>query len=330
MRKENRRRFRGGALIGMAALCVIICLSLSLGVTFCRYESVIYSDKTGAFTADRQWLSMEVGTWENNAAFVTVSNGEGSSYASDDITFSLELTVSAGIENPSVAAPVVTAQDANGNEVTYTGYWEEITDGSVKDYSCGAGWVYRFYSDPGSRETTFTLDGGRLSQWTGTVSVELPDSVSGPCVFTLTAARSDSPVRVEAATSAALIVLPTESEAADTGVLAEGGQTVYLNDWVISSASDIHMVDIGVQAEATTNSPYVVPSVSVDQNGSSTLTLALSEAAQSLFTTGVSAAAEGTEEETDEGVSGTETEEKMSVNASSSETEDDSGEDNDS
>lgn len=309
MRKENRRRFRGGALIGMAALCVMICLSLSVGVTFCRYESVIYNGAMGTFTADRQWLSMEVGTWENNAAAVTVSNGEGSAYATDDIAFSLELTVSAGIKDASLAAPFITTKDASGNDVTYTGYWEEITDGSVKDYSCGSGWVYRFYSDSGSRETTFTLDGGRLSQWTGTVSVELPDSVSEPCVFTLTAVRSDSPVRVEAASSAALIVLPTESETADTGILAEGGQTVYLNDWVISSASDTHTVNIGVQAEAKTSSPYVVPSVSVDQNGSATLTLALSDAAQSLFTTGTVAAQTlvGMESETDGSESGTET-----------------------
>ncbi|MCD8046840.1 MAG: hypothetical protein LUE90_09485 [Clostridiales bacterium] len=179
----------------------------------------------------------------------------------------------------------------------------------MKDYSCGSGWVYRFYSDSGSRETTFTLDGGRLSQWTGTVSVELPDSVSEPCVFTLTAVRSDSPVRVEAASSVALIVLPTESETADTGILAEGGQTVYLNDWVISSASDTHTVNIGASAEAKTSSPYVVPSVSVDQNGSVTLTLALSDAAQSLFTTGTATAQTlvGTESETDGSESGTET-----------------------
>lgn len=175
------------------ALCVLILtLSAVLAVSpaFARYRTVLdpFSYAFQAKKADNIYLwsgktdsgyTPLSGAWtvtaQGSELPILVTNGTGADHARDDLTISIRVAATEGIQagnnlNLSLRA----------GEETYTGYPTAIDPGTAFFEDFGAGWIYRFLNTDGE-ELTWELEGKKLSEFSAILtcggSVPLDESM---------------------------------------------------------------------------------------------------------------------------------------------------------
>lgn len=117
-----------------AALCLILCAALTVGVTQARYSKQIQQG-TVSFETKKSALSVAVGQWTpgddgSYSAAITITNN-----AEEAIQYSVSCLSSLGSEQVTVRL------DTTDAEV------QAIVEGSMLHKTFGSGWIYSFLSE---------------------------------------------------------------------------------------------------------------------------------------------------------------------------------------
>ena len=173
----------------LTLLCLVICLVLSVGVAYGRYQwefprrSYVFAPELPdsiflCGSVPGEWLDHGVlpeleEKWLPNAEGVKldfgVTNGNEKQVSQEDKTYVVRLAAGLIIEDPEKLIVTLYWWDSQGELHWENGVPTPIEKGSMLHASYGDGWVYQFYGD--DEELTFTLAGGQLSYANHTIAV---------------------------------------------------------------------------------------------------------------------------------------------------------------
>jgi hypothetical protein len=188
LQKKHDTQFLRGVCLAFA--CVTLCLTLTVGVTYARYQwesprqSYVFApDKpdqvllSGSITEQaleekelpsfpEQWVQTENGLQLDFA----VTNGTFAEPAQRNQKFTLYLTGGVGIGSAEALTVTIHWQDGAGNIIQTQAVAQAVERGTLLYDSMGDGWIYRFFE--GQQELKFLLEGGeiRYENFTLTVS----------------------------------------------------------------------------------------------------------------------------------------------------------------
>ena len=174
----------------LAVLCMLVCLVLTVGITYARYQSE-FSRRSYIFTPaapneirlygggiSDAWINGGTlpsldDTWEKTETGAkldfSVTNGQIGSFSQEDQTYVIRLAAGLSIQDPGNLTVTLHWTDAEDQSHSVTAVAEAIETGSLLYDTYGDGWVYRFYT--GWSEDKFTLTGGSLQYCNYTVTV---------------------------------------------------------------------------------------------------------------------------------------------------------------
>ena len=173
----------------LTLLCLVVCLVLSVGVAYGRYQwefpgqSYVFTPELpanlflcghisegglngGTLPAlEEKWLP----DGEGVKLDFGVTNGNGQQVSQENQTYVVRLAAGLSIENPEKLIVTLYWWDSDGTSHWQNGVPTPIEKGSALHASYGDGWVYRFYGE--QEELTFALTGGQLSYANYTIAV---------------------------------------------------------------------------------------------------------------------------------------------------------------
>lgn len=164
---------------GLCALLLLVSVTVALAPAFGRYRTILdpfaYHFQAKEPFAVYLWGGKTTngytplnGDWtvtpEGSELPVIVTNGTGTDYARYDLTISIRLAATEGIqEGNNLTLTLRTA------EKTYTAVPSQIGANTAFYEDFGAGWFYRFFDADGT-EATWELEGEKLSEFTATLT----------------------------------------------------------------------------------------------------------------------------------------------------------------
>ena len=159
-----------------AALCLVLCGLLTVGVAQARYSKQIRQG-TVPFETKKSALSVTVGEWTlgddgSYSAAITITNN-----SEEVIQYSVSCLSSLGSKQVTVKLDTTTAEA------------QAIVEGSMLSKTFGSGWIYSFLSE--EVEMAWEVGAGENQNKTLTVTPQLGTSLDSAMIFQVQVERTN-------------------------------------------------------------------------------------------------------------------------------------------